>query len=324
MQINYSKSRFLVTGGAGFVGSYIVEMLLERKAQKVVIIDNMIRGSQRNMMNFIYDPRVEFIENDIRNTELMDRLISQADYVFHLAAVRITRYAADPMEGFEVMVRATHDIFHACVNHKVKKVIYSSTASVYGLAQHFPTPETDNPYDNKTLYGGAKLFGESLLRSLHDSSGLDYVALRYFNIYGQRMDTEGKYTEVMVKWLDCIKDNRPPLIFGDGSTSMDFVHVKDVAAANIAALEADVTDEVFNIGYQRETSLKELLSLLLAANNSDLTPEHRPDNTINPVSKRIADISKAERLLKFKPTISLEDGLKELSKWYFEIKGEVY
>lgn len=318
------KEQVLVTGGAGFVGSYIVEMLLERDAKKVIIVDNMIRGSQRNMKAFIKNPKVEFIEGDIRDTQLMDDLISKVDYVFHLAAVRITRYAADPFEGFEVMVRATHDIFHACVKHKIKKVVYSSTASVYGLAQHFPTPESDHPYDNKTLYGGAKLFGESLLRSLHDSNGLDYVALRYFNIYGQRMDTEGKYTEVMVKWLDCIKDNRAPLIFGDGSTSMDFVHVKDVAAANIAALEADVTDEVFNIGYQRETSLKELLTLLLEANNSTLQPEHRPDNTINPVSKRIADISKAEKLLNFKPTISLEEGLKELSNWYFEIKGEVY
>lgn len=313
-----------MTGGAGFVGSYIVEMLLEREAEKVIIVDNMIRGTHRNMQNFNKNPKVEFIENDIRNTQLMEELIAKVDYVFHLAAVRITRYAADPMEGFEVMVRATHDIFHYCVKHNIKKVIYSSTASVYGLAQHFPTPETDNPYDNKTLYGGAKLFGESLLRSLHDSQNLDYVALRYFNIYGPRMDTEGKYTEVMVNWLDCIKDGRPPLIFGDGSTSMDFVHVKDVAAANIAALEAEVSDEVFNIGYQRETSLKELLHLLLQANNSRLIPEHRPDNTINPVSKRIADISKAKKLLNFSPTISLEDGLKELSQWYFDIKGEVY
>ena len=314
----------LVTGGAGLVGSYIVEILLEKKANKIYIVDNMIRGSLRNMKSFASNPKVEFHEADIRNTNLMDELMSKSNYLFHLAAVRITRYAADPIEGFEVMVKASHDLFRLALRHNIKKVIYSSTASVYGLAEHFPTPESDNPYDNKTLYGGAKLYGESLLRSLYDSDNLDYVALRYFNIYGPRMDTEGKYTEVMVKWLDCIKDGKAPLIYGDGSTSMDFVHVKDVAAANIAALEADVTDEVFNIGYQRETSLKELLHLLLEANKSNLTPEHRPDNTINPVSKRIADISKAKRLLNFSPSISLEEGLKELSQWYFEIKGEVY
>ena len=322
--MNYLENKFLVTGGAGFVGSYIVEMLLAKNAKKVIIVDNMIRGSHRNMESFSENPNVEFIEGDIRDKVLMEELISQVDYVFHLAAVRITRYAADPIEGFEVMVRATHDIFHLCVKHNIKKVIYSSTASVYGLAQHFPTPETDNPYDNKTLYGGAKLFGESLLRSLHDSHNLDSVALRYFNIYGQRMDTEGKYTEVMVKWLDCIKAGKPPLIYGDGSTSMDFVHVKDVASANITALESDVTDEVFNVGFQRETSLKELLKLLLEANNSNLVPEHRPDNTINPVGKRIADITKAKKMLDFTPTISLEEGLRELSQWYFEIKGDVY
>ena len=138
------------------------------------------------------------------------------------------------------------------------------------------------------------------------------------------MDTEGKYTEVMIKWLDCIKNKKAPLIYGDGSTSMDFVNVKDVAIANIAALESDVTDEVFNIGFQRETSLKELLEIMLKVTNSKLKPEHRPDNTINPVNKRIANISKAKEILSFQPTISLEKGLEDLYRWYLEIKGEVY
>jgi len=147
---------------------------------------------------------------------------------------------------------------------------------------------------------------------------LDYVALRYFNAYGPRMDTDGKYTEVMIKWLDCIRDGRNPLIYGDGSTTMDFVYVRDIAKANIAALQADVTDETFNIGNCEETSLKQLLAVLLKVNDSNLTPEHREENSINPVSRRLADISKAKQLLNFTPTVSLEQGMKELTKWYFD------
>ena len=318
------NSKILITGGAGFVGSYVVEQLIEKQPRKIIIIDNMLRGTQRNMKSFIDNPIVEFIEGDIRDNSLMEKTISSVDYVFHLAALRITRCAENQKEAFEVMVQATFNIIDLCKKYDIKKIIYSSTASVYGLAQNFPTPESDNTYDNKTFYEAAKSFGESMLRSYHDMHGLDYIALRYFNIYGPRMDTEGKYTEVMIKWLDCIRTNKPPLIFGDGSTSMDFVYVKDVAIANIAALESNVTDEVFNIGFQRETSLKELLEIMLKVTNSRLKPEHRPDNTINPVNKRIANISKAKEMLGFQPTISLEKGLEELYKWYLEIKGEVY
>ena len=319
-----NNSKILITGGAGFVGSYVVEELLKKSPKKITIIDNMLRGTNRNMQSFNSNDKVTFIEGDIRDVELMEKLISNADYVFHLAALRITRCAENQKEAFDVMVQATFNIIDLCKKYNIKKIIYSSTASVYGLAKNFPTPESDNTYDNKTFYGAAKSFGESMLRSYFDMHGLNYVALRYFNIYGPRMDTEGKYTEVMIKWLDCIRTNKSPLIFGDGSTSMDFVYVKDVALANIAALESDVTDEVFNIGFQRETSLKELLEIMLKVTNSKLKPEHRPDNTINPVNKRIANISKAKEMLGFQPTISLEKGLEELYKWYLEIKGEVY
>jgi len=235
-----------------------------------------------------------------------------------MAALRINSCAANPAEGFDVMLKATFNIAQLCVNYKIKKVIYSSSASMYGLAQNFPTPETDNPYNNQTFYGAAKLWGEQLFRSFKFMYGLDYVALRYFNAYGPRMDTDGKYTEVMIKWLDCVRDKKNPLIYGDGSTTMDFVYVKDIAKANIAALLADITDEVFNIGNCEETSLKELLDVLLKVNNSNLKPEHREENSVNPVSRRLADINKAKKLLHFSPSISLNEGIKELSEWYFQ------
>ncbi len=318
MQNKIKDSVILVTGGAGFIGSYVIEELVALHPRKIIIIDNLVRGGHANMKNFIKKPVVEFHNGDIRDLELLEKCIAGTDYVFHMAALRINSCAANPREGFEVMLRATFELASLCVKHKVKKVIYSSSASVYGLAQHFPTPETDNPYNNQTFYGAAKMWGEQLFRSFKFMYGLDYVALRYFNAYGPRMDTDGKYTEVMIKWLDCIRDGRNPLIYGDGSTTMDFVYVKDIAKSNIAALQSDVSDEAFNIGNCEETSLKELLDVLLKVNHSSLKPEFREENSINPVSRRLADISKSRELLQFTPTISLEQGMKELSEWYFE------
>ena len=311
-------STIFVSGGAGFIGSYVIEELLTHQPKKIIILDNLIRGSFENMKGFINDPRVEFIEGDIRNIELLEKCIAGTDYVFHMAALRINACAANQQEGFEVMIQATFNIANLCLKHKVKKIIYSSTASVYGLAQHFPTPETDNPYNNQTFYGGAKIWGEQLFRSYKFMHNMDYVALRYFNVYGSRMDTDGKYTEVMIKWLDCIRDNRQPAIYGDGTDSMDFVHVKDIAHANVLALISDVTDEAFNVGDQIETSLSDLLNALLKVNKSQLKPIFKEANSINPVSRRLADISKASKLLGYKPAITLEKGLKELTDWYFE------
>lgn len=320
MHNKIKDTTILVTGGAGFIGSYVVEELILLSPKKIIIIDNLIRGSFANMKNFISNPLVEFIEGDIRDAALLEKCIAGCDYVFHMAALRINSCAANPREGFDVMLKCTFEVADLCVKHKIKKVVYSSSASVYGLAQHFPTPETDNPYDNQTFYGAAKLWGEQMFRSYKFMYGLDYVALRYFNAYGPRMDTDGKYTEVMIKWLDCINTGTSPLIYGDGSTSMDFVYVKDIAKANIAALVADVTDQAFNIGNCEETTLKELLDVLLKVNNSNLEPGYREASSVNPVSRRLADITKAKTLLNFTPTVSLEQGMKELSEWYFENK----
>jgi UDP-glucose 4-epimerase len=324
MKGKIKDSTILVTGGAGFIGSYVIEELIPLQPRKIIILDNLIRGSHANMKNFISNPIVEFHHGDMRDPGLLENCIAGTDYVFHMAALRINSCAANPREGFEVMLQSTFEVASLCIKHHVKKVIYSSSASVYGLAQHFPTPESDNPYNNQTFYGAAKMWGEQLFRSYKFMYGLDYVALRYFNAYGPRMDTDGKYTEVMIKWLDCIRDGKNPLIFGDGSTTMDFVYVKDIAKSNIAALQADVTDEAFNIGNCEETSLKELLDVLLKVNHSTLRPEFREENSINPVSRRLADNSKAKKLLDFSPTVKLEQGMKELSEWYFEkIKSTV-
>lgn len=318
MQHNKIKdSTILVTGGAGFIGSYVVEELIPLQPKKIIILDNFIRGSRENMKTFANNPIVELHEGDIRDTIKLEHCIAGSDYVFHMAALRINACAASPRDGFEVMLKSTFEVAELAVKHKVKKVIYSSSASVYGLAQHFPTPETDNPYNNQTFYGAAKMWGEQLFRSYKFMYGLDYVALRYFNAYGPRMDTDGKYTEVMIKWLDCIRDSKNPLIYGNGSTTMDFVYVRDIAMANIAALQSDVTDEAFNIGNCEETSLKGLLDVLLKVNESILTPEFKEENSVNPVSRRLADISKAKKLLGFTPTVSLEQGMKELTDWYF-------
>jgi len=317
MENKIKGSTIFITGGAGFIGSYLTEELLRHQPKKIIILDNLIRGSFENMKSFINNPLVEFIEGDIRDSALLEKCIAGSDYVFHMAALRINACAANPQDGFEVMLQAKFNLANLCVKHKVKKVIYSSSASVYGLAQNFPTPETDNPYNNQTFYGGAKLWGEQLFRSYKFMYDLNYVALRYFNVYGPRMDTDGKYTEVMIKWLDCVRDKTQPAIFGDGTDSMDFVHVKDVAHANVLALLADVTDEAFNVGDQVETNLKQMLDLLLKVNNADLKPVHKPANSVNPVSRRLADITKAKKLLGYTPAISLEQGLKELSAWYF-------
>jgi UDP-glucose 4-epimerase len=314
------NSSILITGGAGFIGSFVVEELLHYQPRKIIILDSLIRGSRENMANFITNPAVEFIYGDLRDSNLLEHCVSQAEYVFHMAALRINACAAEPREGFEVMLRSTLELAELCVRYQVKKVIYSSSASVYGLAQHFPTPEEDNPYNNQTFYGAAKLWGEQLFRSYKFMYGLDYLALRYFNVYGPRMDTDGKYTEVMIRWLDCIRDENPPLIYGDGSTSMDFVYVRDVALANVAALLSEKTDQVYNVGNGEETTLRELLDVLLRVNTSNLKPEFREENTINPVSRRLADNSKIKHDLAFKPETNLESGLTALSEWYYKKK----
>lgn len=312
-----SGKRILVTGGAGFVGSHIVDLLLDAGCDKVVVIDNLVRGQVSNLAPAISSRRVELVRGDIRDAALMRKLVAGCDTVFHQAALRITHCAAEPDEAMQVMVGATYDLMRLCVELGVRKVVFASSASVYGLAQHFPTTEDDNPYDNRTLYGAAKSFGEGLLRSFNDMYGLDYVALRYFNVYGPRMDLHGRYTEVMVRWMERIEAGEPPIIFGDGLQTMDMIHVTDVARANLLAAQADASDVVFNVATQTETSLLDLARELASAmGRPDLTPIHQEARAVNPVPRRLGSARRAEEQLGFVAKVSPADGIGELVDWW--------
>lgn len=309
--------RILVTGGAGFVGSHIVDQLIAHDAASITVIDNMVRGRPANLADALESGRVTLIEGDICDKPQMDMLIRAADVVFHQAALRITHCAAEPRLAFEVMGRAAFDIFEACVTHNVEKLVAASSASIYGLAPEFPTTEAAAPYADRTLYGGLKMLNESLLRSFNDMCGLNYTALRYFNVFGPRMDIHGKYTEVLIRWMERVEAGLPPLIFGDGLQTMDFVDVRDIARANIAAALAPTSDRVYNVGWGIETSLKGLAEALLRImGRPDLGIEYQEARAINPVERRLADVTRAKKELGFEATITLEDGLRDLVAWW--------
>ena len=239
------------------------------------------------------------------------------DVVFHQAAIRITQCAEEPRLALEVLVDGTFNVVEAAAAAGVGKVVAASSASVYGLAEDFPTSERHHPWANDTLYGAAKVFNEGLLRSYHAMTGLDYVALRYFNVYGPRMDIHGLYTEVLVRWMERIRAGQPPLILGDGLQTMDFVYTEDIARANLLAAEADVTDSVFNVASATETSLRELADTLLRVMGSDLDVEYGEARKVNAVTRRLADTSAATELIGFTAEVGLEEGLRRLVDWWF-------
>jgi UDP-glucose 4-epimerase len=309
-------SKCLVTGGAGTIGSTVVDQLVAAGATDVVILDNLVRGRRENLSGALASGKVQLIEGDIRDRSLVAELISGTDLVFHLAAIRITQCATEPRLALEVLVDGTYEIVEAAAEAGVRKVIASSSASVYGLATQFPTSEDQHPYANDTLYGAAKTFNEGLLRSFRAMKGLDYVALRYFNVYGPRMDIHGLYTEVLIRWMERIEAGQSPLIFGDGAQTMDFVFTEDIARANLLAAESDATDEVINIGSGTETSLRELADALLRVMGSDLPVEFGPPRAVNGVTRRLADVSLAEKRLGWRAEVGLEEGLRRLVAWW--------
>jgi UDP-glucose 4-epimerase len=308
--------RCLVTGGAGTIGSTIVDQLVEAGAGEVVVLDSFVRGRRENLAGLIGSAKVRIVEGDIRDRRLVNDLMAGIDLVFHQAAIRITQCAEDPRLALEVLVDGTYEVVEAAAGAGVRKVVAASSASVYGFAQRFPTSERHHPYGNDTLYGAAKTFNEGLLRSFHAMRGLDYVALRYFNVYGPRMDVHGLYTEVLIRWMERIEAGQSPLILGEGTQTMDFVFTEDIARANLLAASAEVTDEVFNIGSGTETSLLELAHALLRAMGSDLPLEFGPSRGVNAVPRRLADVSRAAERLGWKAETSLDDGLRLLVAWW--------
>jgi UDP-glucose 4-epimerase len=306
-------SRILVIGGAGFLGSHIVDQLISTPAREIVVLDNFVRGTHANLDRAVKDPRVNVVDGSVTDRRLLAELMSDADYVFHLAALWLYECVHEPRSALEVNVVGTYNVIEAAATARVKKIVYSSSASVYGDAAFTPMTE-EHPFNNRTMYGATKIAGEQFFRAFYEQHRLDYVGLRYMNIYGPRMDDKGTYVSVIMKVLDRIDQGLPPMIFGDGSQAYDFVHVDDVARANILALQADATDEFFNIGIGVRTTIKELVDLLLEITGSQLVPEYRPQEQMF-VTHRVGSTNKAEELLGFRATVPLEDGLRSVVAW---------
>jgi UDP-glucose 4-epimerase len=309
--------RVLLTGGAGLIGSTITDLLTgESEIEKITIFDNFSRGTMENLADAVSDARVDVIRGDILDLETLDRAVRGHDAIFHLPAIRITQCALEPRLANDILVNGTFNVLEAAVRHDVGKIIASSSASVYGLANTFPTDERHHPYNNDTLYGAAKAYNEGMLRSFKATYDLDYVALRYFNVYGPRMDTVGKYTEVFIRWMNAIARGEAPVIHGDGSTTMDFVYVGDIARANVCALKSNATDHVFNVGTGIETSLADLARTIISVMGADVEPIFENAPSSGGVTRRKADVSKAETLLGFRAETTFEEGVRKLVDWW--------
>lgn len=309
-------SRILVTGGAGLIGSHLVDRLLDESPAGVVVFDNFVRGRLENLAGATRRGPVTVVEGDLRDRAALADALDGVDYVFHQAAIRITQCAEDPRLALDVLVGGTFNVVEAAARAKVRKLVAASTASVYGMADTFPTSETHHPYHNRTFYGAAKAFNEGILRSFNEMTGLSYVALRYFNVYGPRMDVFGAYTEVLIRWMERIDAGIPPLILGDGLQTMDFIHADDVARANVLAAKSDASDAVFNVATGAEISLNELAARLLKVMGSDLEPEYGPARAVNPVPRRLADVRAAREALGFSAAVPLDRGLAGLVNWW--------
>jgi UDP-glucose 4-epimerase len=316
MNRSLKGSTVLVTGGAGLIGSHIVDQLLDEGVREVRVFDNLVRGRLENLGTARDHPAVSVVVGDVRNRQAVAQAVDGCDYVFHQAAIRITLCAEQPRVCVDVLVGGTLNVFEAAAAAGVKKVVYASSASVYGAAEEYPTNERHHPYGNRTLYGAAKSMNEGIARHFFDMNNLPGVGLRYFNVYGPRMDVTGAYTEVFIRWLDCIDRGVRPQIHGDGSATMDFVYVEDIARANILAMKSDRVDDVYNVASGTETSLLGLWEAMQRVTGArHLSPEFHPPRKVNPVPRRLADTSRAQRELGFEAQTALEDGLRRLDAW---------
>lgn len=313
--MNLSGKRFLVVGGAGLIGSHVVDQLLEQDVAEVVVYDNLFRGSLTNLARALEDPRVRIAPHggDLLHRDILERTMEGVHGVFHLAAMWLLQCHEYPETAFDVNVRGTFDVAMAAIRQKVERVVYSSSASVYGDAIETPMTE-DHPYNNSTFYGATKIAGEHFFKSLGHRYGLSWAGLRYMNVYGPRQDYKGAYVAVMHKILDRIEAGKPPVVYGDGGQCYDFVHVSDVARANILAMKATTTGECYNVGRGIGTSIKELAELLLRLTGSDLSIQYEPAGQTF-VTQRIGCTAKAKRDLGFEWTVDLEDGMQSLIQW---------
>jgi len=314
----------LVTGGAGLIGSHIVDQLIDAGAGEIRVLDNLVRGRRDNLASALARRPITFIEADVRDPVAVRHAVRGCDYVFHQAAIRITLCAEQPRECMDVLVMGAFNVFEASAAAGVKKVVYASSASVYGGADIFPTDEKHHPYNNRTLYGAAKLMNEGIAHHFIDMCGLPSVGLRYFNVYGPRMDVTGAYTEVFIRWLDCIDRGVSPQIHGDGSATMDFIYVEDIARANLLAMQVDAADRVYNVASGTETSLLQLWQALQHVSGAPhLKPEFMPPRKVNPVPRRLADTARARKDLGFVAKVSLAEGLRRLAAWRKECTGRL-
>jgi UDP-glucose 4-epimerase len=307
---------FLVTGGAGLIGSAICDQLVERGAGRVVVLDNLVRGFQQNIREPIEKGNVEFIDGDICDSALVERLVDEVDGVFHMAALRIRHAHEEPDLAFAVMFEAPYKLFHLIADRPGMRLIAASSSSVYGQADEFPTDEMHHPYNDDTVYGAAKLAAEGVMRSLHARKGLSYATMRFFNVYGPRMDIHGVYTEVMVRWMQRIDEGLAPVIHGDGSAAFDFTFVDDVARACVLAMEEDRALGAYNIGTGISTTLKEIAEELVRVMGKNVVPEMVDVPNAGGVTHRQASIEKAKTDFGFEPQADLGTGLTKLVEWW--------
>jgi UDP-glucose 4-epimerase len=311
-----SASRIAVIGGAGFIGSHVVEQLLAEDVGEVVVLDNLVRGRRANLERALTDPRLRLVDGSLMDRELLRELLAGSDYAFHLAALWLYECVHEPRAAVDVNIVGTFNVIEAAQQAGVRKVVYSSSASVYGNALMSPMTE-EHPFNNRTMYGATKIAGEQMFRAFHEQHGLDYVGLRYMNVYGPRMDYEGAYVSVIMRMLDRLDAGERPQIHGDGSAAYDFVHVEDVARANVLALKSPATDVNLNVGTGTRTTISELVEALLELTGSDVEPEYVPA-VQQFVTERVGT-ELAEQLIGFRPTVPFLDGLRSVIEWR---KGE--
>ncbi len=314
--MNINGKKFLLIGGAGLIGSHTVDGLLKEDVGEIIVFDNFVRGRKENLRNALDDKRFKIydIGGDILQTDILEAAMNGIDGVFHFAALWLLQCHEFPRAAFDVNIRGTYNVMEACIKNKVSKLIYSSSASVYGDAVTEPMEE-DHPFNNKNFYGSTKICGEAMLRAFHHRYQLNFIGLRYMNVYGPRQDYQGAYIAVIMKMLDAIDKGESPTILGDGSEAFDFVAVEDCASANICAMKSDMSNRFYNVGTGIRTSLKELAEMLVELTDCKLPINYAPRSSATLVKNRIGCPKKAQREINYSAKIKLKEGLKDLIEW---------